>query len=311
MRKFLKRKRADEKALEKAPDKLLRLVVEGEQDQVEEMIKKDKSLLLYAGPVTDLSGRKFKQITGFQYALWAMDSCMWKMFQNYLPEETQREQFETLETKGTEHGNHFSLQPLINALTTYLGMNAFDHRVTDYWCKVVGGKQKLLPAHVIHEYCCPDRGFYPSPSFMEDKLTRTRVVSTFQNPQAGATHSIAKWVEEDWFTASYHGGLCGDTWAFYRAEYRFVVAWPHWIKVGDHLISQDCVALQTLSKIRARQLRLLAYHVRRKPLITSTLLSVGLFKDVVNLVNNYAEPCVSSTTDLQSDDDGVPKKFGA
>jgi hypothetical protein len=66
---------------------LLRLVVEGEQDQAEAMIKKDKNLLLAAGRIIDLSGREFERITAFQYALWALDWHMWTMIQKYLPTE--------------------------------------------------------------------------------------------------------------------------------------------------------------------------------------------------------------------------------
>ena len=99
---------------------LLRYVAEGEQDEAEKLIEGNKNLLLHAGTVTDLSGREFKGITAFQYALWAMDWHMWTMIQKYLPEEAQREQFEVLETKGTAHGKHFSLQPLTGALQTYV-----------------------------------------------------------------------------------------------------------------------------------------------------------------------------------------------
>ena len=125
---------------------LLRFVAEGEQDKAEALIQKDKNLLLHAGTVTDLSGREFKRITAFQYALWAMDWHMWTMIQKYLPKEAQAEQLQVLETKGTAHGKHFSLQPLTGALQTYVD-NAekvwkYDQRATDHWCKVVGGAQK-------------------------------------------------------------------------------------------------------------------------------------------------------------------------
>ena len=95
-------------------------MAEGEQDKAEALIQKDKNLLLHAGTVTDLSGREFKQITAFQYALWAMDWHMWTMIQKYLPQRSASEQFQALETKGTEHGKHFSLQGLTGALQTYV-----------------------------------------------------------------------------------------------------------------------------------------------------------------------------------------------
>ena len=68
---------------------LLQYVAEGEQDKAEALIQTDKNLLLHAGTVKDLSGREFKPITAFQYALWAMDYHMWTMIQKYLPKEAQ------------------------------------------------------------------------------------------------------------------------------------------------------------------------------------------------------------------------------
>ena len=99
---------------------LLQYVAEGEQDKAEALIQTDKNLLLYAGTVKDLSGREFKQITAFQYALWAMDWHMWTMIQKYLPKEAQAQQCQELETKGTAYGKHFSLQGLTGALQTYV-----------------------------------------------------------------------------------------------------------------------------------------------------------------------------------------------
>ena len=68
---FLAQKEEDRD--EKALNQLLQSVAEGEQDKAEEFIQKNKNLLLYPGTVKDLSGREFKQITAFQYALWALD----------------------------------------------------------------------------------------------------------------------------------------------------------------------------------------------------------------------------------------------
>ena len=79
---------------QKSLSQLLQYVAQGEQDKAEELIEKDKNLLLHAGTVKDLSGREFKQITVFQYALWAIDWHMWTMIQKYLPAEAQVKQFQ-------------------------------------------------------------------------------------------------------------------------------------------------------------------------------------------------------------------------
>ena len=161
----------DQKSLSQL--ELLQYVAEGEQDKAEALIQTDKNLLLHTGTVKDLSGREFKPITAFQYALWAMDCHMWTMIQKYLPQEAQAQQLQELETKGTAYGKHFSLQGLTGALQTYVDNygNGIITTCSDHWCKVVGGEQKLLPAHVVNEYCRPDRPFEPCPSEWEVQAT--------------------------------------------------------------------------------------------------------------------------------------------
>ena len=129
-------------------EKLLRLVAEGEQDIAEKIIKLNPQLLLQTGTVKDLSDREFKNITPFQYALWAMDWHMWKMIRKYLSATAQAEQFNTLENKGTEHGIHYDIKPLIEALQTYVG----NHKgwSDDEYARVTG--VKWLAAH---------RNYYP------------------------------------------------------------------------------------------------------------------------------------------------------
>lgn len=143
------------------------------------MLQVKPVLALERGTVTDLAKREFKNITGFQYAVWALDWHMWRMLLKYMVKEAAALQFGELEEKGTAHGKHFSLTPLIEALAGYAqNCNAWyraekweEMRV--YWCKEVGGKQWLLPAHVVNEYCHPTRPFYPCPEFREDNLIRS------------------------------------------------------------------------------------------------------------------------------------------
>ena len=54
-------------------------VVKGKQRQAEEMLKKNRHLALASGTVTDHANRTFNYITGFQYAVWALDWHMWSM----------------------------------------------------------------------------------------------------------------------------------------------------------------------------------------------------------------------------------------
>ena len=194
----------------------LRLVAEGEQDQAEAMLQpgKNPDLVLFPGNVKDLSGRTFEGITGFQYAVWALDSHMWTMLLKYLPTEEARVQAQAFETGPwvRTHGAHAGpqLQGLIKALKTYIdNYDAWYKKDSSWkiheqhWQKQVGGAQLLLPAHVINEYCRPDRSFVPCPAFTEPTLPRTRKID-----------------EGEWFTATYNGGLLGDKFAVLRLDAR-------------------------------------------------------------------------------------------
>ena len=156
----------------------LRLVAEGQQDQAEAMLRTTPNLALIPGDVTDLSNRRFQGITAFQYAAWALDWHMWKMLLKYLPPDAARTQAQGFTTGSwvSQHGVHASWQNLIDALKTYIdncGKWTTSEQYTNHWIHQVGGAQLLLPAHVIHEYCRPDRSFEPCPTFIEDTLPRT------------------------------------------------------------------------------------------------------------------------------------------
>jgi serine/threonine protein kinase len=234
---------------------LLHYVAEGEQDKVEALIQQDKNLLLHAGTVKDLSGREFKQITAFQYALWAMDWHMWAMIQKYLPQEAQAQQLQELETKGTAHGKHFNLQGLTGALQTYVD-NAekwdYDQRAEDQWCKKVGGEQKLLPVHVVNEYCRADRPFEPCPLEWESKLPRVRALKVWDSTQS-------KTVDGSWFIPPSSKDGLGLNYAFLRYHWGGVgvegsVGGAGWVCAGG---PADLKALQSLWKTRTEQLELL------------------------------------------------------
>ena len=81
----------------------------------------------------------------------------------------------------------FDFHSLITALDTYVtnydGWNL--HQREAAWLKV-GQAQRDVPAHIAHEYCNPDRSFYPLPAFDEDNLPRTL---TFDNDMASPNNS--------------------------------------------------------------------------------------------------------------------------
>ena len=156
----------------------LRLVAEGQQDQAEAMLRTNPNLALIPGDVADLSNRRFQGITALQYAAWALDWHMWKMLLKYLPPDAARSQAQGFTTGSwvSLYGVHVNWQNLIDALKTYIdnhGKWTTSAQYANHWIHQVGGAQLLLPAHVIHEYCRPDRSFEPCPTFMEDTLPRT------------------------------------------------------------------------------------------------------------------------------------------
>ena len=148
-------------------------VVKGEQRQAEKLLKKNRHLALASRTVTDPANRTFNNITGFQYAVWALDWHMWSMIQKYLPKEAA--QYQALGfTTGPwvkQHGVQTNWQNLLDAYKYYLDnySNLFKAskwtELHNIWLKQIGGAQKLLPMHVLHEYCHPDRPFDPVPDF--------------------------------------------------------------------------------------------------------------------------------------------------
>src|SRR5262249_26077416 len=152
---------------------------------------------LAAGNVTDLSERSFNNITGFQYAVWALDSHMWQMIRNYLAIDAAREQIKGLETGPwvKTHGKSASWQNLIDALDKYIKLcneEKWDEAYTR-WKTNVGNAQQQLAAHVVNQYCHPSRSFYPCPNFKDQSpLSRSR-----------------KTDKGEWFTFTYNGCKIG------------------------------------------------------------------------------------------------------
>ena len=162
-----------EVARAKREAKFLAHVVKGEQCQAEEMLKKNQQLALATGIVIDHANRTFNNITGFQYAVWALDWHMWRMIQKYLSEEAARSQAQGFTTGPwvEQHGVQANWQNLLDTYEYYLDnySKLFEAskwtQLNNIWLIQIGGGQKLLPMHVLHEYCHPDRPFDPVPDF--------------------------------------------------------------------------------------------------------------------------------------------------
>ncbi len=159
-------------------NEFLNHVALGEQDEADAMLKATPALVLGKGTCKDHAGRTFKEISGFQYSLWALDWHMWDMilpFFDQLPEgkAASREQCQSQEglTEGLGHGPRYKMEDIVNALKTYVDQFDALYKVENWnelqrlWIHVVGKAQAQTVAHVAQEYCHPDRPFDPVPDF--------------------------------------------------------------------------------------------------------------------------------------------------
>jgi hypothetical protein len=198
-----------------------------------------------------------------------------------------------LESKGTAHGKHFSLQLLMDALQTHIDnvekVWKYDQRATNHWCKVVGGAQKHLPAHVVNEYCRGDRAFEPCPTEWESKLSQIRELKVWDG---------SSYVEGSWFTQPSSKDGLGLSYAAYRwrqggcrgrGRAGIEAAWR---------AAADLMALQSLWKTRTQQLDSFACQMRewlvrkseRAAAVTDFFLhseQKNFPKEVISLISDY------------------------
>jgi hypothetical protein len=154
----------------------LKSVVEGRQEDARENLIKFPDVALVKGDVTDCSNRRFKNISAIQYAAWAYDMHMLKMLLAKIPPGEKAfalQQLDELEINKTKYGAHYDFSSIIVALRTCCeNMDWSSQQRRDFWVKIVGGAQCLMPVHVAQEYCRADRSFVPTPSFKNDDLPR-------------------------------------------------------------------------------------------------------------------------------------------
>ena len=166
--------------------KLLHYAVHGKHDAVQLILTDDISSMFKRDKVTDCSGREFECVSGFEYSLWALDKHMWTKMIACIPQNEEGRkvfakliaQYNKINTEGVTYKlngktiteQHFDFNnTIIKELQTEMDlMNApggQDWDAMDYhWREGVGGAQKLLPMHIVDEYCS-NEPFYPVPEF--------------------------------------------------------------------------------------------------------------------------------------------------
>ncbi|CAM4389298.1 MAG: hypothetical protein LEGION0403_FIIPPAGN_02631 [Legionella sp.] len=154
---------------------LLLSVAHGNQVNAEKILKRYPELLMEKGTLTDYSGRTFKDITAFQYALWALDTrYMCTMMLNCIPQNELGEKIRisllnqqgeheingvtyTLKNK-TYQEKHYDCEPLVRVWQEYddarsyidpiIPMRSRDDINKDWQELAVG-----IPAHFSQHYC--------------------------------------------------------------------------------------------------------------------------------------------------------------
>ena len=237
--------------------KLLNHIVRGQYDAVQSILTDDINLMLKRGKVTDYSGREFENISAFEYALWALDKHMWiKMISCVLQNKDAKlifkiliAQYNKVITDGviyrlngqTITEQHFDfentlikeLQMQVDSLNAPGPMNwdAIDNQ----WQKGVGGAQKLLPMHIIYEYCSNER-FYPVPKF---------------TLQPNSSTQFYNWVidkDEKWFSVD--SKLSVDFAIFKGVDRAYAAGYARGRAPDASPCPQDLNAMMALCKIR-------------------------------------------------------------
>lgn len=205
-------------------------VARGEQDEAEGMLQKNKALALCSGKLSELSGREFRNITAVQYAVWALDWHMWTMLRKYLPDAAARAQLEVSESGEwlKEHGEFFDLKPLIEAYDQTIKEKSDRETSRPYGdhsafsitaCRQLGNLQRLLPAHVVNEYCDPENTFVSDTDvsdidFQNAKLLRKRSVY-YRDP----TGKIPFWGSGDWYNLQHPKSNLKDMFVYTSEKY--------------------------------------------------------------------------------------------
>lgn len=251
--------------------KFLHHVTRGEYDAVEAMLRKDSTLLTQRGKITDCSGRFFSNISGFEYALWALDKHMWTRMLNCIPKDAQGkqihatllEQYKNVKEKGVTYRpkdkpitelptseNHFDFaNTLIKELQTQdklsNGPDPDWNAVMKQWIEGVGGAQKLLPMHVVYEYCGV-MPFQPIPDFTTQPILRKQIRREMHGPGAFENDS-ENYFYENWFRSN---SSLGIYFGVYRGRNSEATAWDCDFGRGPEDVVPDLAAMTALCNIR-------------------------------------------------------------
>jgi hypothetical protein len=152
----------------------------------EELLKLSPEFLLEKGDVRDWAGRKFSEVSAFQYVVWAGDVRMLKMMLSCIPDTEKGAQIKaglvqqytedngliytflqpdldaagipvgtTHEVTLGEKQRHFNVKPLLEAYENYICNHSgrTEDENNAYWTRWIGFLQRQLPVHLLQRYC--------------------------------------------------------------------------------------------------------------------------------------------------------------
>ena len=143
-------------------------VMNGQQEQAEALLMTNSVYARMRGSITDLAGRKFENITGFQYALWALDCNMWRMIQKYL---SQDEAWRQVQEPSLAYGECFSLKRLSDAYESLLKnwWKTINLERENHWNLSVGRMSREIPIHFFQEFRQLEKNLVEIPNFDSDE----------------------------------------------------------------------------------------------------------------------------------------------
>ncbi|KTC66329.1 SidC homolog (plasmid) [Legionella adelaidensis] len=244
--------------------KLLHHVTRGEHDEVKAMLKQDISLIFKRGIIVkDCSGREFENISGFEYALWALDKHMWAAMIGCIPSNEEGRkvfsqliaQYNKVNTEGVTYKlngktiteQHFDFEnTIIKELQTQVdSINAPGVKnweaIDKQWREGAGGAQKKLPMHIVFAYCS-NEPFSPVPKFTAQPKSSKQQFYNWTTKK-----------DENWF--SIDSKLSADLAIFkggrFRAEASEATGRVQWFPgVLAGALPLDLVAMKALCEVR-------------------------------------------------------------
>lgn len=234
---------------ERASVKLLDCVSFGRRREAATYFNAWPGLLVWRGTLTDIAHNTYENIAAFEYAVLVKDSYFVRdvidLLEVYQGENRHRIVADLIK----QFDKYFSEERLA-AVTRFI--NACDawrtairghiwHEDRYHFVQGIVQAQKRFPAHVLQEYCHPDRSFGRVPEFNESSLPEELSFCHFGTGLSGSLLTEPP-------------GVAGNA-ALLRAGGKVA-----WLVAGqaegifDRFLAKDCAAMEALDKARTAEL---------------------------------------------------------